>query len=396
MEQFETEHDNFRAALEWNAVDPAGAEAGLRLAASLMWFWFIAGHWREGRLRLERALARRGDAPEAALPGVMQGAAFFAWRQGDNARANELGEEGLALCRRLDDKPNMALTLIWLGISAIRAPNLERATALFRECVEVASGSGDTWTAALATAQAGIVARHQGDCDRAIALHKESLAVTRQLGDGFTTVYNLRNLGHDTLQLGDYARAEGYFLEGLTLSVQAGYHQPWVTVECVEGMAQVAFEQGRHERAARLFGAANRLFEIIGHRRSTLDQSALDGRIASARRSLGEATFDKAWADGQAMTLEQAVQYAVEPGEREQRVGRGQSGKEPHGDPLTAREREVAALVVRGQTNREIAAALVISERTADAHVQNILNKLGFSSRAQIAAWAVERRHPGT
>ncbi|MHB8730246.1 MAG: ATP-binding protein [bacterium] len=396
MERFEAEHDNFRAALEWSAVDPAGAEAGLRLAAALMWFWFIGGHWREGRVRLERALQRRGDAPEAVLPAAMQGAAFFAWRQGDNARANELGEEGLALCRRLDDKPNMALMLIWLGIAAIRAPDYDRATALFRECIDVARGLGDTWTAALATAQAGIVARHQGDCERAIALHSESLAVIRQLGDGFTIVYNLRNLGYDTLQLGDYARAEGYFREGLTWGAHAGYHQPWVTVECVEGMAQVAFEQGRHERAARLLGAVDRLFEIIGHRRSPQDQSALDGRIASTRRGLGDATFDKARADGQAMTLEQAVEYAVEPGEREQPSGHGQSGKEPHGDPLTAREREVAALVARGQTNREIAATLVISERTADAHVQNILNKLGFSSRAQIAAWSVERAHRGT
>jgi non-specific serine/threonine protein kinase len=67
-----------------------------------------------------------------------------------------------------------------------------------------------------------------------------------------------------------------------------------------------------------------------------------------------------------------------------------QPGGEPNGDPLTSREREVAALVARGRTNREIAAALVISERTADAHVQNILNKLGFSSRAQIGAWAAE------
>jgi len=396
IERLEAEHDNFRAALEWSAVDPGGAEAGLRLAASLTWFWFIGGHWREGRLRLERALARRGDAHEAALPGAMQGAAFFAWRQGDNARANELGEEGLTLCRRLDDKPNMALMLMWLGIAAIRAPDLERATALFRECVKVARGLGDAWTAALAAAQAGIVARHQGDCDRAIALHSEALAVTKQLGDGFTIVYNLRNLGHDTLQLGDYARAEGYFREGLTWGVDASYHQPWVTVECVEGMAQVASGQGRYERAARLFGAVDRLFEIIGHRRSPRDQSAMDGRIASARRGLGEATFDKAWADGQAMTLEQAVEYAVEPGEPDTSSRSRQSGKEPDGDPLTAREREVVALVARGQTNREIAATLVISERTADAHVQNILNKLGFSSRAQIAAWAVERAHRGT
>ena len=90
------------------------------------------------------------------------------------------------------------------------------------------------------------------------------------------------------------------------------------------------------------------------------------------------------------MAPEQAVDYALAWVEPEKPAKARQPGKEPKGDPLTAREREVAALVARGRTNREIAAALVISARTADAYVQNILNKLGFSSRAQIAAWTAE------
>jgi non-specific serine/threonine protein kinase len=90
------------------------------------------------------------------------------------------------------------------------------------------------------------------------------------------------------------------------------------------------------------------------------------------------------------MTLDQAVEYALAWVEPEKSTKPRQSRSQSKGDPLTAREREVAALVAGGRTNREIAAALVISERTADAHVQNILNKLGFSSRAQIAAWTAE------
>jgi DNA-binding NarL/FixJ family response regulator len=86
-----------------------------------------------------------------------------------------------------------------------------------------------------------------------------------------------------------------------------------------------------------------------------------------------------------------AVEYALAWVEPEKSTKPRQPGSQPKSDSLTAREREVAVLVARGRTNREIAAALVISERTADAHVQNILNKLGFSSRAQIAAWAAER-----
>ena len=90
------------------------------------------------------------------------------------------------------------------------------------------------------------------------------------------------------------------------------------------------------------------------------------------------------------MTLEQAIEYALAWGGPAAPAGARRRTTRPAGEILTAREREVAALVARGQTNREIATTPVISERTADAHMQNILNKLGFSSRAQIAAWAAE------
>lgn len=90
------------------------------------------------------------------------------------------------------------------------------------------------------------------------------------------------------------------------------------------------------------------------------------------------------------MSLEQAVQYAlaVEPSAA---PASGKSLSEPAGSPLTRREAEIAALVARGLTNRQIAQTLVITEGTAANHVQHILNKLGFDSRAQIAAWAAER-----
>jgi DNA-binding CsgD family transcriptional regulator len=90
------------------------------------------------------------------------------------------------------------------------------------------------------------------------------------------------------------------------------------------------------------------------------------------------------------MTLEQPIEYALAWGAPTEPAAPRQRAKRSADGSLTSREREVAALVARGQTNREIAAALVISERTADAHVQNIL-KLGFGSRAQIAVWATQR-----
>jgi non-specific serine/threonine protein kinase len=109
-----------------------------------------------------------------------------------------------------------------------------------------------------------------------------------------------------------------------------------------------------------------------------------------ARARLGEAAFAAAWAGGQAMTLERAIEYALAWDGPAAPAGARRPTTRPAGEILTSREREVAALVAGGRTNREIATTLVISERTADAHVQNILNKLGFSSRAQIATWAAQ------
>lgn len=93
------------------------------------------------------------------------------------------------------------------------------------------------------------------------------------------------------------------------------------------------------------------------------------------------------------MSLEQAVEYALTapPPRRVPASEPGGSVPAPPESPLSARELEVALLLARGLTNRQVAEELVISERTASTHVTHILNKLGFSTRSQVAAWAVER-----
>ena len=112
---------------------------------------------------------------------------------------------------------------------------------------------------------------------------------------------------------------------------------------------------------------------------------------------LGQQRLDAAWAAGRALSLEQAIEYGLTaPAAR-----RGPAPQAPvppastvngqADSPLTARELEVALLLARGLTNRQIADELVIAERTASTHVTHILTKLGFSTRAQVAVWAVER-----
>lgn len=166
------------------------------------------------------------------------------------------------------------------------------------------------------------------------------------------------------------------------------YHASWM-----------AFLQGQAAWAARVWGAAEALRETYGLARLdtfTLPYQLLLERaahecyeraLASARAQLGEAAFAAAWAEGRSMTLKQVLSangpVTMPPLTR-------QAAKNAFGG-LTEREREVVALIAQGKSNRSIAALLVVSERTVEAHVSNILAKLDLTSRTQIAVWAVKK-----
>jgi non-specific serine/threonine protein kinase len=382
FERLETEHDNLRAALEWSKVEEDGAEAGLRLTGALRGLWARRGHWREGSEWLEAALSRSAEAAPLASSGALLGATHFARRRGDYGLATTLGQMGLALCQRLGNEEGSASFLSALGIVALLQGDYERAAALCEGTLSLSRERGNKSLTGTALTHLGVVARYQGDYERATALHSESLALFREIGDKWNIAFALYGLAFVAHRQGDNERAAAFFTDSLILCKEVGNR--WIGEECLEGFARVASATGHHQRAARLFGAAEVLRETLGHHRSPADQAYHDERVASTRAALGDAAFDAALAEGQAMTLEQAIEYALDSTERT-------PSRAPVADLLTSREREVAALVAYGLTNRQIAAKLVVTERTAETHVQNILNKLGFTSRSRVAAWAVEQ-----
>jgi non-specific serine/threonine protein kinase len=236
-----------------------------------------------------------------------------------------------------------------------------------------------------ASNQLGNVARIQREYEAAARYFEEALTVGKALGDFHRIASSLHNLGLVALLREDYGQA----LELLRESIVAcrDVSDRWVAQECLEGFAEVAFAEGNYIRAARLLGTAEALRDSLASHRLAADQAAFDQRVSATRARLGEPEFAAAWAEGQAMTLEQTIEYALTPVEAATlAITRKEKGL------LTPREQEVARLIVRGLTNREIASSLTVSERTVDAHVQHILNKLEFHSRAQIASWATERR----
>ena len=389
LDRLEAEHDNLRAALEWSAGHEEGAGAQMRLAGALRWFWFIRGYWTEGRRWLEAVLARSGGGPDVALTRVLQGAARLARFQGDYGRARTLCEEGLTLSRRLGDEESHIWFLISSGAVELHQGDWPHAAGLFEEGLTRARTLGDKGLTSTALLDLGVVARLQGDLERSEGLLTEGLALSRDANDKWRTALSLHSLGLLAFRREDYRRAAALYAESLALARQL--RDRWIADDCLDGLAALACARGHYAEAARMLGAADELRETLGYRPLADVQADHDRCAATARVGLGADAFAGVWNEGKAMTLERVIADALAAAERlaARATSAAAATDETGAGVLTRREREVAALIAQGKTNREIAVILVIAERTADTHVQHILNKLGLSSRAQIAGWAV-------
>jgi non-specific serine/threonine protein kinase len=225
------------------------------------------------------------------------------------------------------------------------------------------------------------VAKSAGDYPTAEDRWQEGLAISRATGAINNTMLFLHNLGEAALRRNRLRDAEERYAECLALYRQVQHRA--IASACLDGLAWVAAGEADYTRATRLYGAAETLRASLG-RGSHAEYADRDQHVARVRAALGEPMFQELIGEGRSMALEAAIDYALSPGTAPPKAPTA-AGR------LTAREGEVAALIAAGLSNRDIAARLVVTERTAETHVQNILNKLGFSSRAQVAAWAVEQ-----
>jgi predicted ATPase/DNA-binding CsgD family transcriptional regulator len=400
----DAEHDNIRAALDRRGPDRDELDAALRVAGALWWFWLMRGHLREGRAHLAGLLALAPPSSSATRAKALSTAGRLALVQGDYQAARSQLEASLAIWRTLDRRDHVADALHDLGQAAHAAGDHTRARQLLDESLGLANVLGDEIRVYLALDHLGELLQDLGDDDGAAAHYEQALAIQRGLGHRRGMVVSLTNLGSLIQRRGDHVRAEALYRESLTLVIELGDRRR--TAACLEGLAVAAGTRGAAERAARLFGAADGLREAAGVTLPPPHRAAHDARVGAARATLRPEVFASAWAAGRAMSLDQAVRYALRDADPDDAGAQGDAGvagdppaahaadparrsARARGAPLTPREREVAALVARGLTNRQVAEALVITEGTAGSHVEHILAKLGFRTRAQIAAWAV-------
>jgi predicted ATPase len=350
LERLEAEHDNMRTALSW-ALERKEAEVALRLGGALWWFWWVRGHYGEGRRWLEEALAmdRRGSpevramalagagtlasdqgdldrAQEACEEGLELLAheareasearlyllAFLgsvAWQREEHEQAKELFEESLALSREMSDTWWLATSLLNLAFVSNSRGDYERETELYEESMDLFRGLGDKQSLAYCLNNLAMVVYSQGDLERAAQLTEEAVVLQRELGNRRGVALGLCNLGWIALLQDDLGRAADLYRESLSLSWDAGLNP--LIQSALEGVACVAGVGGETERAAQLWGAAQSLHETKGIPRDIDFLAEADVRISAVRSGMGEEEWEEAWRKGQAMTLDEAVSYAL-------------------------------------------------------------------------------------
>jgi hypothetical protein len=350
LDRLEAEQPNLRAALRW-CLERGEAELGLRLGGALSHFWHVRGDRREARQWLEALLALPAAAPRTAVRAkALAGAGLQAGSQFDLAPAQALYEEALAISREVGDRPGVAAALYGVGFVAQRGGDPAAARGALQESLAAFEGLGDEWGACGALAVLGHVAAAEGDDRAARDLHTEALARARRAGDHWRVVNELDNLAqvagrqgdgatarvaleealglartlHYQLGItrllarlarlavdrGDYATAHRLYGDALAQRTRLGARQG--VADLLEGLAAVAAARAQPERALRLAGAAFNLAEATGRVLAFRGRSDLGRWLAPARATLSPEVQAAAWAEGQAMSLEQAVAAALE------------------------------------------------------------------------------------
>jgi predicted ATPase/DNA-binding NarL/FixJ family response regulator len=385
-------HADLRAALDYSL--DAGRDAWtLWLATALGWYHYTRGDLGAGQALVDAVLpltasqsgpAAMSDAATAGgQAGVLIAAGVLAWATGETGRAQGLLLNVLERSEGRGDTRRAAIACAFLGHVARAGGEWEasadwhrRAEAGFRE-------GGNTQGVAWARHDLGLLARDHGDLGRAAELLRASLRDFRELDYPWAVAWSAWGLGTTLSAQGQLEEACPLLAEALR--IYTDINDPRGVAQCLEALAHVASERVHYESAARLIGAAAALRMRVAARQLDAEQARTSSVERVLARVLGPQHADTLMHAGRTMPAQQAADLAMA-------VASGAAPSDPdrsHQVPLTTRERQVAALVASGRTNRQIGRVLGISEKTAEVHLHHVMSKLDARSRAEVAAWAV-------
>ncbi len=355
------------------------------IAYSLYWLGNLA--WVKGTTTKARSLIEeslglfRTVGEKDGCAGSLFSLALVASSQGEYSRACTLYEESLAIYRELGNKSGIAHTLSQLAQTLFDSQgDQSRVRSLLDECLALSREVGYKEGIAAATCLSGQVAYGQGDLALAHAEMEASILLYKEMGHRYGTAGSLAALGKVLAAEGDYAAAHRLYEESLRIFGTLGEQR--MIAACLVALGEVVALQREFTWAAQLWGAADALREAIKVPIPPVELADYERAHSAVHASLGEGTFAAVWAQGRAMTPEQAL-AAPEPKPTPTRPPSYPAG-------LTAREVEVLRLLSDGLTDLQIAEKLVLSHRTVHTHISSIYSKLGVTSRSAATRYAIE------
>ena len=385
IERMSLDHASHVAALNWSSSTPGEEQTGLHLLASLRYQYLVGGQLAEGRRRMDAMLAAV-SAPTRERGECLWVATWIALLQGDHHRAHQLLDEVSALARNLDDPELNAHVHHWGALLATFSGDMNSAVSDFQIAVDGHREQGNRYLELTARYMLACALAVDGQANRALEISTETAALCQQYGERSARAYTDWAAGIAYWTLGRLDEAERSAFQVLTTqrSMGDGIAVALATTLC----SWIADSRGDADRAADLMAAAGYVWRSFGTSFKAfgphLSAFAAGHRLSESDRPRD----DRTRASAKFHRLDDVIDFAL--GRDDSRRG----GRRADSAPLSKREFEVAALIEKGLSNREIAERLVIAKRTADGHVERILAKLGFSSRAQVAAWMARRATP--
>ncbi|MCW2879731.1 MAG: protein kinase [Sphaerisporangium sp.] len=381
------EHANLRAALK-SGFEAGEAEAALRMATDLLYYWKTSHHLREGRCWLDQGLAHVTE-PGELRARALWGRSWLAIMLGEIPAAVAMLDESQALGERLGLGSVLAYVALYFGMAAMYDGDTGPAIKLFEEALAGHRAVGDEPGQVLDLTRLCLAYSYEGDSERAVSAGEEAVRICDARGEGWHRAYAMMALGIEVWRQGDLERAACLERESLRFN---SVLDDWLGMGInLEVLAWVSTQEGDHERAARLLGVLRNVWRTVGAPMSQFGYLTKyhDEFEARARQALGEPAYRGEVEQGGRLAYDEALAYALKDSAPD--AARPAAARP---SPLTRRETEIARLVTQGLSNREIAASLVIAQRTAEGHIEHILGKLGFHSRAQIAVWVAEQGQP--
>jgi predicted ATPase/DNA-binding NarL/FixJ family response regulator len=389
-------HADMAAALDYSLA--AGRDGwALWLAAALGWYHYTRGDLGHGQALVDAVLLQTADkydpaamSDDAAAGGVLIVAGVLAWATGEMGRAEGFLRRALERSEGRDSARRAAFACAFLGHVARAGGEWDASADWHRQAEARFRSEGSVQGVAWARQDLGLLARDHGDLNNAAELLRASLRDFRELDYPWASAWSAWGLATTLNAQGRTDEAGPLLAEALR--IYADLNDSRGIAQCLEALAYVASERALYESAARLIGAAAALREQVAAHQLDTEQARSSAVERVITQALGPQDADRLVHAGRTMPVQQATDLALA-------VASGTAPADPDRPqqvPLTPRERQVAALVASGRTNRQIGRVLGISEKTAEVHLHHVMSKLDARSRAEVAAWAVTQHLAAT